>query len=285
MTVCIYHKNCNDGSTAAAILLTKFPDCKLFAFDHGYKDEDMENLLNNIEEGDTVYIVDFALRSEKDYEKIFQKAKEIINLDHHITVKDKLQQIAQKYPNFKFIFDNNKSGASITWQYLYGDNYPEFVKLVEDKDIWKWEYGEKTKYLNAFLTMYTDKPEEIKNMLNQDINELLEKGKIISDYNDFLINRFVEKAKELPLKIGDYIVKGYNACLFQSEIGNLLSTQNDQAVALFNFSGTNVKLSFRSLDHHNPSAADLAQILGGGGHRNASGAMITVSEFIKLINI
>ncbi len=282
--ICIYHKNCTDGTTSAAILLTKFPNCKLFPLDHNYDEKDVEEILKEIDKNTTVYIVDFSLR-EGDIEKVLQKAKKVINIDHHIGVKDKLEELSKKYSNFEFIFDNNRSGASLTWIYFYGkDNIPEIVKLVEDKDIWTWRYGEKTKYVNAYLIILTDKPEKVKEfILNNNIEKLVENGKIISEFTDYLINNFIEKIKEIELKIGEYTVKGFNTGLFQSEIGNILSNNLKQAVVLFSINGYTVKFSFRSIEGNNPTALQLAQILGGGGHKHAAGASVSLNDFCNMI--
>jgi oligoribonuclease NrnB/cAMP/cGMP phosphodiesterase (DHH superfamily) len=282
--ICIYHKNCTDGTTAAAVLLTKFPNCKLIPLDHNYSDEDIQNLLNEIDENTVVYIVDFSLR-EGDTEKILQKAKKVINIDHHIGVKERLEELAKRYSNFEFVFDNHRSGASLTWIYFYGkENIPEIIKLVEDKDIWTWNYGDKTKYANSYLIILTDKPEKIKEyILTNNIEKVIENGKIISEFTDYLINNFIEKVKEIYIKIGEYKVKAFNTGLFQSEIGNILSNEFKQAVVLFSISGYNVKFSFRSTEGNNPTALELAQILGGSGHKHAAGASVNLKEFCEMI--
>lgn len=157
-TVCVYHKNCTDGTTSAAVVLLKYPDAILFNFDHNYKEEDVNNLLSEIDEETTVYIVDFALKPE-DLQKLLSKAKQVINIDHHISVKDYLEKYSKQYKNFKFVFDNSSSGASLTYKYLFDENVPMLIKYVEDKDIWKWEFGEETKYINDYLFLFTNKPE------------------------------------------------------------------------------------------------------------------------------
>ncbi|MFN3788287.1 MAG: phosphoesterase, partial [Sulfurihydrogenibium azorense] len=129
-TVCIYHKNCTDGTTAAAILLLKYPDCKLFPLDHNYREEEFQPILDEVDKDTTVYIVDFSIK-QPFFEKLVSKAKEVINIDHHISVKDMLEEFTKKYSNFKLVFDNDKSGASLTWQYLFGSNPPDIVKYVE----------------------------------------------------------------------------------------------------------------------------------------------------------
>ncbi len=282
--VCIYHKNCTDGTTAAAIVLKKYPDAVCIGLEHNFKEEDFENILNIIDNETVVYIVDFSLKPQF-LEKVIKKAKEVINIDHHISAREILEKESEKFDNFKFVFDNNKSGASLTWQYLFGDNPPDLVKYVEDKDIWKWQYGDLTKYVNDYLFIFTNKPEKVKNLLNEDISEIIEKGKIINMYSTYIINTFVEKAKDLYIRIGNYIIRAFNSGLFQSEIGNLLSTKYNEAVCLFSINGDFVKLSFRSLDNHNPSALDLAKLLNGGGHKNAAGASVSINEFCNMIVI
>lgn len=280
--VCLYHKNCTDGTTAAGIVLKKYPEAVCIGLDHNFKEEDFENILNIVDSETTVYIVDFSLKPEY-LEKLVKKVKEVINLDHHISAKEVLEKEAQKLDNFKFIFDNNRSGASITWQYLFGGSMPDIVKYVEDKDIWKWEYGDLTKYVNNYLFLFTNKPEEIKNLLDEDISNIIDKGKIINMYSSYIINTFVEKAKDMYIRIGNYTVRAFNTGLFQSEIGNLLSIKYNEAVCLFSINGDFVKFSFRSLDNHNPSALDLAKLLNGGGHRNAAGASVSINEFCNMI--
>ncbi len=281
--ICIYHKNCTDGTTAAAVLLKKFPDCQLIPLEHNYSDEDIEGLLSLVDKDTTVYIVDFSLRKE-DLEKLINRARKVILIDHHIGVKEFLQELSKKYQNFEYIFDNNRSGASLTWIYFFGEeNIPDLIKFVEDKDIWTWRYGDKTKYANTYLFLFTNQPEKVLDLLEQPIDKILETGKILSNYTDYLINYFIEKAKEIYIKIGDYKIKAFNTGLFQSEIGNLLCEKYKEPIALFNINGDIVKFSFRSCDYVSPSALELAKILGGGGHKNAAGAAIKLKEFCKMI--
>ncbi|NPA53518.1 MAG: phosphoesterase [Aquificae bacterium] len=280
--LCVYHKNCTDGTTAAAVLLKKFPDCKLFPFEHKYKEEDFKALLDEIDQNTVVYIVDFAF-PEKDSEKIIKKAKKVVNIDHHIGAYETLKKLSSRYENFEFVFDNNMSGASLAYKYFFGEPIPKLVKLVEDKDIWKWEFKDETKDANSFLMVFTNQPEKIKELIDRELSGLLEKGKVISEYTDYLINFFVEKAKPTIIKIGDHKVKAFNTGLFQSEIGNILSQKYGEAVALFNISGDFVKFSFRSIEGQSPTALELAKKLGGGGHKHAAGAGIYLHQFCNII--
>jgi len=281
--ICIYHKNCTDGTFSAGVLLKKFKNCKAIPLEHGYSEEEFEEILKEVDENTVVYITDFALR-EEDLKKLLERAKEVINIDHHIGVKERLEKVAKENPKFKFYFDNDSSGASLTWKVIFGeDNIPEIIKLVEDKDLWKWQYGDRTKFANLYLYMMANKPEEIVELLDKNPDEIIEKGKIIAVFVDYLINKFIEKAEPTLLKIGDYIVKGFNVNNFQSEIGNLLSQKLGEAVALFNIKGYEVRFSFRSVEGQKPTSLELAKILGGGGHKHAAGAVVNLDEFCKMI--
>ena len=148
--VCIYHGNCTDGTTAAAVLLTKFPDCVLFPFEHGYKPEDFQEVVDKVDKNTVVYIVDFSLK-EEDLKTLLSIAKKVVIIDHHIGVKGLLEKLSKEYENLEYVFDNHRSGASLTWIYFYGkENIPDLIKYVEDKDIWTWKYGEITKYVNTY---------------------------------------------------------------------------------------------------------------------------------------
>jgi len=280
--VCIYHKNCTDGTTSAAVLIKKFPDCKLFPLGHNYKEEEINQLLELTDNNTVVYVVDFSLKP-KDLEKLLKKAKKVINIDHHIGVKEILEKFAQEYPNFEFIFDNNSSGASLTWKYFFGEPVPQLIKYVEDKDIWKWEFGENTKYVDAYLIMLTDKPQELKNLISENIDKIKEKGKLISEFIDYLIDKFVENVNPTYIKIDNCIVKAFNTGLFQSEIGNILSKKYNEPVALFSINGDFVKISFRSIEGQKLTALQLAKALGGGGHKHAAGAGICLTEFCNIV--
>jgi oligoribonuclease NrnB/cAMP/cGMP phosphodiesterase (DHH superfamily) len=283
MNICIYHKNCIDGTTAAAIVWSKDKNCALIPLNYNYATENLISITNLIEPDTIIYIVDFSLK-ENDYEILLKSAKKIINIDHHVGAKDKINSILKKYNNIEYIYDENKSGAGLTLSYFYKDKKSKLVDLVEDRDLWKWKYNKETKYLNSYLYMFINNPKKIEKFLFSDIEDLIKKGGIISEYQDFLVKNFIEKNESIYLKIGNYYIKGYNTQFFQSEIGDILSSEYKIPIALYNISGDNVYISFRSKDGQNPSALELAGLLGGGGHKNAAGTIIPLKKFLSIID-
>jgi nanoRNase/pAp phosphatase (c-di-AMP/oligoRNAs hydrolase) len=90
-------------------------------------------------------------------------------------------------------------------------------------------------------------------------------------------------SEPILFSIGAFEVPLFNITNHQSACGNILSTKLDASVGMYTVHGNEVRLSFRSLPHHVPSALTLAETLGGGGHHNASGARMSLSVFVNHI--
>jgi uncharacterized protein len=280
----IYHKDCIDGTAAAAVLLRKFPDAKVFPLQHvhyAHSSEGLQEVLNAAQEGSEVYTVDCGLGAKE----FLAAGYKVVTIDHHIGAKELFENLEKEYLNYSYIFDNDKSGASLTWKYFFPDeDEPEFIKYVEDADLWKWQYGDNTKDVNNYLSMFKDEPEAMKKLLESELSDIQGKGKIISKYADKVIARLV-KTPSITVKIGAHEVPAYNITIvgYESACGNILSEQLDVAVMLFTIQGDQVRLSFRSKKHHKPTSLELAHLLGGGGHKNAAGADISLKDFLTMI--
>ena len=219
-------------------------------------------------------------------EEFLDKGHDILVLDHHIGVKEKMEKLANENEKLTYIFDNDKSGASLAWSYFFKDEtQPELIKYVQDSDLWTGKYGDDTKYVNNYLSMFSNSPEQMLEFINSDITEIKTKGKIIAGYADNQINKLVESIQEVKLQMGEFIVPGYNITRYESAVGHKLSEIQNKAVAMFTISGDSVNFSFRGNAGDNPSALELAQFIGGGGHKNASGANIPLKDFMEMIVI
>lgn len=276
----IYHKNCVDGTAAAAVLLRKFPDIQLFPLVHSHTEDDLAHIHKVAGEGSEIYFVDTA----SGVEEFLDGGHNIEIIDHHISIKEHIEGLAQKNANLKYIFDNNKSGTSLAWSYFFPDEgIPEIIKFIEDNDLWTKKYGDDTKYVSNYLSMFTNSPEQMLKLIDGDIAEIKEKGKIIADYSDIQIERLVESIQDIKLRIGEFIVPAYNITMYESPVGNRFARIQEKAIAMFTINGGNVNFSFRGTDNNNPTALELATILGGGGHKDAAGASISLKDFIKMI--
>ncbi len=279
----IYHAGCSDGTAAAAVVLKKFPQAKQYPLAHSHSEDELQGILNEAKEGDTAYIVDCYIGVEA----LLAHGLIVTVIDHHADAKERLEQLAEENENLTFIFDNDKSGASLTWSYLFPEKVmPEVIKYIEDVDLWRWQYGDASKQINSIVEMHTNQPEELLLLFEKDIALLQNEGAIIATYVDYLVEHFVRGQNPTDLQIDNHHVLAYNVAMtgaHTSMIGSTLSELHGQAVVLFKIKGNEVSLSFRSRDGQSPTANELAQTLGGGGHTNASGATVSLDTFISLI--
>jgi oligoribonuclease NrnB/cAMP/cGMP phosphodiesterase (DHH superfamily) len=276
---CIYHKNCVDGTTAAAVVLRKYPHAQLFPLAHGYTQEAIEEILSQTPHDAHIYIVDATLGIHE----FMSRGHTITVIDHHISVHDDMHTIAAAHSTVTYIFDNTKSGASLTWSYLFPDErLPEIIRYVEDSDLWKQAFGDVTKDVCHYLSIWRNNPEKVLTLMQGDIAVLKERGAIISEYTDHAIAHLIE-ISPIMIRLGTYRVRAFNITDHESACGHILATLHNEAVVLFTIKGDRVTCSFRSLTAHEPSALDLALLVDGGGHRNAAGGRIALTDFIACI--
>ena len=277
----IYHGDCSDGTAAAAVLLKKFPSIKLFSLKHHFEEADFSPILEAVDGETTVYTVDNVLGVER----FVEKAKEVISLDHHIGANEEMKVFAAAHPNFTYIFDNNKSGASLTWAHFFGeDTTPELIRLVEDFDLWQWKFGDRTKYASRFMIPLANSPEKVRALFDENIETLLLEGKTISVFADYVVENYASRAEPLYVKIGAHTVPAFNAqFMFVSEIGHALAERLKSTVLLFSIHSQRVHMSFRSIEGFSPTSLELAQLLGGGGHKFAAGAYVPLEKFWGMI--
>jgi len=277
--IAIYHKSCIDGTSAAAVLFRKFPQAECFPLSHSYTSEDMQLIRDVVKPGAEIYIVDCTLGVNE----LLEDGHEVTVIDRHISEKEVVQNIVDCNPKVKYIFDNEKSGASLTWAYFFPEEKVlESIKYIEDSDLGIWKYGNDTRQINNYLFMFRNDPQTMLGLIEGDVEVLKVNGALIRQYSDIQLKELV-KLPSINVKIGEYIVPAFNITMYQTSCGGILSDRNDSVAVMFTIKGEEVRFSFRSNEHQNPSALELAQILGGGGHRNAAGGNATLEDFLKMI--
>ncbi|HZS43404.1 MAG TPA: hypothetical protein VFA52_04435 [Candidatus Paceibacterota bacterium] len=106
MDIIIYHNNCPDGFSAAYVAKMKYPEAELLPLDYG-----TEPPYNRVS-GRDVLVVDFSWRKREQNRKLAELSKSFLILDHHKTAQAELEN--EPYA----VFDMNKSGVGITWDYF-----------------------------------------------------------------------------------------------------------------------------------------------------------------------
>jgi nanoRNase/pAp phosphatase (c-di-AMP/oligoRNAs hydrolase) len=274
----ISHAGCNDGTWAAHVCLAKYPDAKVYFASYHQDPPDVTGL--------DVIMVDFSYKRAVLLD-MKEKANSLIVLDHHLSAQEDLEGL-----DF-CIFDQEHSGAVMAWLYLFPDRpVPDLLKRVEDYDLWRFHFEDTKRVVQG---MYLYGKDDVQREL--DIDALLQGvgddrltfyadvGSVLVKSSNHAVSRLKSKAHDL--KIGGHWVKAVNTTEYVSELGAELAAKSKFAV-IWSLSkdSQHIQLSFRS-DRDNPDhikVKDIATSLGGGGHEYASGAKMTLSEFLLCLN-
>lgn len=255
--LCIYHKNCADGYGAltAVYHYCKASNIKLESHAAHYGDEPP-----NVE-GKTVLIVDFSYPRET-LEEMNNKAEFLHVIDHHKTAKKALKGLDY------CTFNMEKSGAVLTWEFLFTSSIPLFIQYIQDRDLWQWELHQ-SKNISAGIQLLEHNLETWNSYIEnpQKISELIETGTVILKYQKQQIEKITKS--ELPIaNIDGHLVPCINTTTIISEIGDALSSQHPFVAMYFETNDKRI-YSLRSAKNGIDVSA-IAEKFGGGGHPNAA---------------
>lgn len=296
----IYHSGCIDGFTGFFVAhnsgkLTKdliiYPDTP-----------SAEKYPPNIKDKDII-IIDVAYKKNI-LEEIFKRAKSVVFIDHHHSTIEDVRELQKKYNNVKIVYDENRSGATLTWKYFYPRQVaPLFLKYVEDQDTGRWEC-ENTKpfilALKANFHLSTEGKSLNKwfRLLNkQNVVDLIEEGKMMQKYVTHLVNVNIPKHtlhKFPSQKVYDKFssngvfkkAKQYTVALFcglgcpsVTELSNEALKKIDcDFVIMWRYDLIKMKyiMSMRST---NIDVSEICKLFGGGGHKYAAACSIDKKMF------
>lgn len=278
--VATYHKDCPDGTTAAAALLAAHPEAQTFALPHNHTPEELQAVLAMVDADTDAYTLDCVLGATE----LAAKAKTLTIIDHHVSIEKEIKGFAQEARNVTLVFDTSHSGSGLAWPYFHPTTpTPELINLIEDVDLWNWKYGERSRYAATFVGIYKDNPQKVVELFTTDIESIIARGKDMAVYEDQIIAQYLKRAEPVWVMFGEHRIPLYNTPHFDSYIGNVMSEKHGCVSGVFDIRGNKVRLSFRSKEGQTPTALDIAQSLGGGGHKHAAGASATFTDFIKMM--
>jgi oligoribonuclease NrnB/cAMP/cGMP phosphodiesterase (DHH superfamily) len=132
MDLILYHAQCPDGWTAAYVAKQKYPGAELVPLKHGLSPEALDDLFKMCFHND-VLMLDYSLSTRELNDQMANVAKSFHIYDHHRTSQTVLE--GADYATF----DMTRSGAGLTWDYLFGTRRPWIVDFIEDRDLWNWK--------------------------------------------------------------------------------------------------------------------------------------------------
>lgn len=279
----IYHANCTDGLTAVAIAVQPQQETgNLYTtapMAHHHK-IDVQALA-----GKSVCFLDFSVSKEVMID-ILEVAKRVTVIDHHVSVHKELSEI--KHANFEYIYDVNKSGAGLAWDFFIGTDYPYFVQLVQDRDIWTKKFDDSDALslalrveefyfedmvclISDILAYSKDNPDGIDTATLR----LIEEGESYQKYQQYMVKQIASNAFKSTLDDGTEVMKVNCVAGLISDVGSYLSENNECGVALMYCDTPYLHIySLRVAENCDYDASAYAKSKGGGGHRRSAGFSI-----------
>lgn len=272
----IYHAGCKDGFGSAwvakkALTLGDMQVPEFYPATYGAPPPDVK--------GREVYMIDFSYKRDI-LKGMIAVARKMVILDHHKTAQADLMGINDELAHMgigpaEIIFDMERSGIGIAWDYFMSQTRPWIVNYVEDRDIWRWALPD-SRNVNAFLASLKYDFDEWDYAERQGLQHALTIGKELikkaDAYNDALCNTLrqyteFDGVKDVPI---------INAP--QEGISELMEEmlKRDPAtpfcLAWRLRSDGRVAISLRSTAGPNSwDVSATAAKWGGGGHMNAAG--------------
>lgn len=215
----------------------------------------------------TIFIVDFSYATEI-LDELATKYTVVV-IDHHKTAEETLKN----RPGC--VFDLNKSGCVLTFEYFFGTaiEAPTILRYVQDRDLWKFKLPHSDE-INAHI--YT-LPEEFEVWDRFDLGDALYAGQAIISYRNMIIEQAVKSA--VLIEIDGHSMPIVNATTLISEIGKEMCKyfNTPASISYCDRLKDNIRTySLRSVGDFDVSA--IAKRRGGGGHKNAAGFSAPLCE-------
>ena len=266
--LCIYHGNCADGVGAAWVVRKALNgDVDFHAATYGDAPPDVT--------GRAVIMVDFSYKRPM-LEQMRDTALSVTILDHHKTAEADLKDLAYVTQ----VFDMNRSGAGITWDYFFPDQpRPPLINTIEDRDLWRFALPNTREIqANVFSHPYDFAVWDL--LMNVHPNILIDEGTGIERKHHKDIDELLGVVTR-EMKISGYHVPVANLpYTLTSDAGNKLALKAPFAACYWDTPKGRV-FSLRSV----PGGVDVSVIAatyGGGGHKHAAGFTVPYGHPLTL---
>jgi oligoribonuclease NrnB/cAMP/cGMP phosphodiesterase (DHH superfamily) len=281
--ICLYHAECTDGFGAAWAIHRRWPTCIFIPAEYGAP-LDLEDI-----EGKNILFVDFSAPADTLRAMVDEgKARSIIVIDHHKSAHAALSGLPAFKGQIHFDdaeiepilvwFDMEKSGARMAWEFAQPfAEMPELITRIEDRDLWRFRYPD-TKEVIAALNSY---PQDFQtwDRIWLWMDTLTEEGEPILRANAVAVETMLKQAYSGDLA-GHMIPLVNSPKQFSSDICHRLLELNPEApfvASWFRRGDGLLEFSLRS-EAHRVDVSEVAELFGGGGHRNAAGFQLMVIQ-------
>lgn len=264
--VVLYHKDCLDGFGSAWAAYKKLGSkARYIAVEHGLPPP--RGL-----DGKIVYCIDFTY-PEAETRLIAQKAKELILIDHHVSVRD----VVERQP--EHLFSNDHSGAVLSWLYFNsGVKVPKLLLHIQDIDLWRFKLPDSNALISFFRNVRFDF--NVWNQLAKDLDNpvkrkvYLQQGRLLLKYDEKIIEDLISEGYETKFEGHRAFV--VNSSVLDSDIGATIVKRGYPVAIIWAVRNRLTHVSLRSSDKVDVSK--LAKKHGGGGHHSSAGFEVPMGK-------
>jgi oligoribonuclease NrnB/cAMP/cGMP phosphodiesterase (DHH superfamily) len=273
----VYHAGCPDGFGAAWAAWRAWGD------DARYLPRSHDDAFDPDRfDGETVVFADISLTNDR-LLALGEVAAQVIVLDHHLTAQQAYASdpsVENRMTDLGHVvhFDLNHSGAVLSWNHFHpGEPPPELLLYIEDQDLWNWKLP-RSEEVNAAIGSHTRTLDAWNALAARSVADLAAEGAPIVRSNRVEVERALAHAHQVVID-GERI-EAVNAVYQRAAIGHELSKRarfGRPWGLVYRVTGSQVDCSIYSTGDLDISA--VAARYGGGGHRNASGFSVPLSEW------
>lgn len=291
--LCIYHGACDDGF-AAAWCVRKGLKGDVDFYAGVYQKEPPPHT------GRDVIFVDFSYKRPV-LDAMARSARSILILDHHKTAQEDLADLPPpgritwnierdgsgakhisylklSEPHYFAIFDMERSGAAMAWDFFVGDARPSFIEYIQDRDLWRKALPQGDEFTIA-LRSYPQDFATWDALVAAGAPALIKEGYAIQRYYRLRVEEL--KRSAYAARIGQDRCYVANAPYFAaSEVAGEISTSEAFGACYFETEGGRWQYSLRSRGDIDVSA--IARRYGGGGHKAAAGFSVGAPVHVAL---
>jgi oligoribonuclease NrnB/cAMP/cGMP phosphodiesterase (DHH superfamily) len=312
----IYHAACADGFGAAFATWKNFAGAARYCPMHHGEDWEALGLA-----GHEVFILDFSF-SRDALEAMTAIAHSVTQIDHHASARTQWEGLLSreedgqerfKHPSLPLtvIFDLNKSGARLAWEYFYPEQpLPLLLAHIEDSDLWRFAldgtkaFGRALRLLPFDFSLWDQLTSETQTTSEPRYQAMLLEGGAIERFFEREVTRLADSRLVMPatlrgeplddlqsIRHGQPLISAKNFnwhsisglainadSLFASELGHSLAERSDTFGLIWQLAADGeIKVSLRAAGKVN--VAEIASRYGGGGHPNAAGFRLPAADF------
>lgn len=309
MKLLITHRSCPDGTTALLLLESwcQKRESEYAAMPQDYRFEDLNRLVDGdvhpigpdadvidvFSLADVEHIIFADICPTPELLEALLAMVPVTVLDHHKSAVERVEEAMPSWPQlwkdrFEAVFDMDRSGACITWDWLAETQGIEYlnrrllVDYVQDKDLWKFElpHSKQIGYVINATELTVAGFTDLSHRMNDDLEGMIDVGEWIGANNRKMMHQLAEGARTFT--IGGHEVRAApSPYAIGSEFAGIMAEEDEaQFAGYYADYEDGRKWGLRSTEN-GPDVSAIAEVIAaeplgvnGGGHYHAAGFFV-----------